>query len=71
MQHRRSGAEVFELAMAHARRAVDRAIARTGHAIDLLSYAELEAASLTTDATLNLPEQTRLALMAAVAKLGD
>lgn len=69
MQHRRSGAEVFELAMAHARRAVDRAIARTGQIIDLLGYAELNAASLATDATLNLPEQTRLTLMAAVAKL--
>jgi arginine utilization protein RocB len=69
MQHRRSGAEVSDLAMAHARRAIDRAQKRTGHAIDLLSFSELRKRSgsmptLGTD--IDLPEQSRLATASAL-----
>jgi arginine utilization protein RocB len=71
MQHQRSPSQVFELVMVHARQAVDRAQKRTGHDIDMISYAELEkragckAAKL--DAALNFPEQSRLATMEMVA----
>ena len=41
MQHQRTAGEVFDIAMDHARRAVDRAKARTKQDIDLISFAEL------------------------------
>ncbi len=67
MQHRRSPEQVFDLVMAHARQAVDRAKKRTGHDIDLISYAELEKRAgrraAKQDAKLNFPEQSRLAIM--------
>ena len=71
MQHKRSPTEVFELVMAHAKRAVDRAEKRTGHGIDLITYAELEKRAgrkaKKQDASLNFPEQSRLAMMELVA----
>jgi arginine utilization protein RocB len=71
MQHKRSPSQIFELVMAHAQRAVDRAKKRTGHDIDVISYAELakRAGRKVTkqDATLNFPEQSRLATMEMVA----
>ncbi len=70
MQHRRSPAQVFELVMAHAQKAVDRARKRTGHDIDLISYAELEKRTgqkaAKQDSSLNLPEQSRLATLEIV-----
>ena len=71
MQHKRSPAQVFELVMAHAKQAVDRARKRTGHDIDLISYAELErrvgSKAAKQDTSLNLPEQSRLATTKMVA----
>jgi arginine utilization protein RocB len=74
MQHRRTAGEVFEIAMDHARRAVDRAKARTGQEIDLISFAELRSRhghSLPKqDISLNFPEQSRLATLAMIESLG-
>jgi arginine utilization protein RocB len=71
MQHKLSPAQVFELVMAHAQKAVDRAHKRTGHDIDLISYAELEKRAgqkaAKQVASLNLPEQSRLATAEMVA----
>jgi arginine utilization protein RocB len=71
MQHKRSPTEVFELVMLHAKRAVNRAEKRTGHNIDLITCAELEKRVGRTakkqDASLNLPEQSRLATIEQVA----
>jgi arginine utilization protein RocB len=71
MQHRHSPTEVFELVMAHAKRAVNRAEKRTGHSIDLITYAELEKRAgrkaKKQEASLNLPEQSRLAIIELVA----
>jgi arginine utilization protein RocB len=74
MQHKRTAGEVFEIAMGHARRAVDRAKARTNQDIDLISLAELRskhAYSLPEqDTALNFPEQSRLATLAIIESLG-
>jgi arginine utilization protein RocB len=74
MQHRRSPADVFKVAMDHARRAVDRAKLRTGHEIAVISYAELAAQSSTKpkpqEPSLNLPEQTRLATVEMIRAVG-
>lgn len=73
MQHRRSGAEVFDLASAHVRRAVKRAENRTGRSIPVFSAAELmstDGSLLTQDMSLNLPEQSRLATMALAERSG-
>ena len=74
MQHKRTADEVFEIAMEHARRAVDRAKARTGQDIDLIRFAELrgrQAHSLPKqDTSLNFPEQSRLATLAMIESLG-
>ena len=71
MQHKRSPTKVFELVMSHAKRAVNRAEKRTGHDIDLITYAELEKRAgrkaKKQDASLNLPEQSRLATAEMVA----
>ncbi len=71
MQHKRSPTQVFELVMHHAKQAVGRARQRTGHDIDLISYAELQKRagrrSTKQDAALNLPEQSRLAIIEMVA----
>ena len=74
MQHKRTASEVFEIAMDHARRAVNRAKVRTNRDIDLISFAELRgkhAYSLQKqDTSLNLPEQSRLATLAVIESLG-
>ena len=74
MQHKRTAGEVFGIAMDHARRAVDRAKARTKQDIDLISFAELRgryAYSLPKqDTSLNFPEQSRLATLAVIESLG-
>ena len=74
MQHRRSPAQVFELVMAHAQLAVNRARKRTGHEIELITYAELEkragCKASKQDAALNLPEQSRLATLQMVEAAG-
>ena len=71
MQHQRSPAQVFELVMAHARTAVERAKKRTGHEIELITFAELEKRAgrkaHQQDAALNFPEQSRMATMELVA----
>jgi arginine utilization protein RocB len=74
MQHQRTAADVFDIAMGHARRAVDRARARTNYDIDLISFAELKGKHAHNlpkqDPSLNLPEQSRLATLAAIESLG-
>lgn len=74
LQHQRTAGAVFEIAMEHARRAVERAKARTGQDIDVISFAELkskQAYSLPKqDASLNFPEQSRLATRALIESLG-
>lgn len=74
MQHRRSPADVFKVAMEHAKRAVDRAKLRTGNEIAVISYAKLAAQSSTKpkpqDPSLNLPEQTRLATIEMIRAVG-
>jgi arginine utilization protein RocB len=74
MQHQRTAAEVFDIAMEHARRAVDRAKARTNHDIDLISFAELKGKHAYNlpkqDTSFNLPEQSRLATLAVIESLG-
>lgn len=74
MQHQRTAGEVFEIAMDHARRAVDRAKARTGQDINVISFAELRGKHghglIKQDASLNFPEQSRLATLAMIDGLG-
>ena len=74
MQHKRTAGDVFGIAMDHARRALDRAKARTHQDIDLISFAEVRgryAYSLPKqDASLNFPEQSRLATLAIIESLG-
>ncbi|MEQ1520647.1 MAG: M20/M25/M40 family metallo-hydrolase [Aestuariivirga sp.] len=74
MQHQRTASEVFGIAMDHARRAVDRAKARTHQGIDLISFAELRGKYgydlPKQDASLNFPEQARLATLAMIESLG-
>jgi len=74
LQHKRTAGEVFKIAMDHARRAVGRAKARTQQDIDVISFAELRgkhAYSLPKqDASLNFPEQSRLATRAIIESLG-
>ena len=64
MQHRRSGAEVLDLAIEHAARAVARAEGKTGHRIALKRVSDFVLpADLKLDATQSLPEQTLQALI--------
>ena len=74
MQHKRTAGEVFGIAMDHARRAVDRAKARTKQDIDLISFAELKGRHTYSlpkqDTSLNFPEQSRLATLAVIESLG-
>jgi arginine utilization protein RocB len=59
MQHKRSGADVLELAMDHATRALRRAEAKTGRSIALRRAAEFQPfADIKLDPALNLPDQT-------------
>jgi arginine utilization protein RocB len=74
MQHRRTAADVLDIAMGHVRRAVERAKARTHQDIDVISFAELRSKHAYTlpkqDMSLNLPEQSRLATRAIIESLG-
>ena len=74
MQHQRSAADVFDIAMDHAKRAVERAKARINHDIDVISFAELKGKHAYNlpkqDPSLNLPEQSRLATLAIIESLG-
>lgn len=63
LQHRRSGAQVLDIAMDLAARAVARASVRTGHAIALKRVSDLPPAPFTTDPSLSLPDQTLQALL--------
>ncbi|MCA0432186.1 MAG: M20/M25/M40 family metallo-hydrolase [Proteobacteria bacterium] len=70
MQHRRSGAEVLNVAETLAAKAVAAAEARTGHKIRLTRFAELGLKAQITDPSLSLPDQTALA-MTALAQQAD
>jgi arginine utilization protein RocB len=74
MQHKRTAGEVFEIAMDHARRAVERAKARTNQDIDVISFAELNGKQSYNlpkqDASLNFPEQSRLTTLTIIESLG-
>jgi arginine utilization protein RocB len=62
MQHRRSGAEVLEIALSLAGPAVKAAAARTGWQIALKTMADLPKPRNALDQTSSLPEQTAVAL---------
>jgi arginine utilization protein RocB len=62
LQHKRSAAEVLEISMKLANRAVARAEARLKRAIPLMTYAELNA---------RVPQDKSLAKAQELAKLGD
>ncbi len=64
MQHRRSGAEVLDIAMELAAKAVAEASRRTGHAIALRRYADFGTNGRSADSRLSLPDQTLAALNA-------
>lgn len=80
LQHRRSGAEVLDIAVALARRAMDRARRRLGRDIPVLTYAQLarrltpRAASLLAETArredLDLPERSKLATQLAWERSG-
>ncbi len=71
MQHRRSGAEVLDIAMQLAARAIKRAADKTGHAIALRRVADFEPVrNLKLDPSISLPDQT-LAAMLELAKQVD
>jgi arginine utilization protein RocB len=61
MQHRRSGAEVLDIAMILAARAVADAEARTGQRIALHRASDFKVPKICGDPALSLPEQSRLA----------
>jgi arginine utilization protein RocB len=61
MQHRRSGAEVLDIAMALAAKAVAEAEKRTGQKIALYRAAEFAMPKVNADPALSLPEQSRIA----------
>ena len=59
MQHRRSGAEVLDIAMTLAMQAIDRAEAKTGQKIALTTFADFGTAYHgPLDPMLSLPDQT-------------
>jgi arginine utilization protein RocB len=65
MQHRRSGADVLEIAMTLAARALARVEAKTGHAIALRRVADLPSLDdVVLDPALSLPNQSQQALLA-------
>ncbi len=64
MQHKRSGAEVLDIAMKLAARAVKRAEDKTGHAIALKRVADFERVlNLKLDSSTSLPDQTLFAML--------
>ena len=65
MQHRRNGAEVLDIALTLAARAVARVEAKTGHTIALRCVADLPPADhVVLDPALSLPDQNLQALLA-------
>ncbi len=75
LQHRRGAAEVLEIGMALARRAMARAATRVGSAIPVMTYAELAgpAPSAPEEAGmlhLDFPERSRLLTQRAWARSG-
>jgi arginine utilization protein RocB len=71
MQHRRSGAEVLEIAMNIARNAVSQVERRTGHKIALKRFDELGLEASPQDAKQNLPDQTIAALSGIAHSIGE
>ncbi len=63
MQHRRSGAEVLEIATALAAKAVAAAETRTGQRIALKRYADVAKPGRPANPALSLPDQTREAML--------
>lgn len=64
MQHQRSGAEVFDIAMQLAARAIKRAADKTDHAIALRRVADFEPVhNLKQDSSTSLPDQTLVAML--------
>jgi arginine utilization protein RocB len=61
MQHRRSGAEVLDIAMALATKAVAEAEKKTGQKIALHRAADFVTPKMKADPKLSLPEQSRMA----------
>ncbi len=72
MQHRRSGADVLELAMQLAAKAVTRAEEKTGHRIALKSVAELQLSeNFQPESITSLPDQTLSALVALTSGVNE
>jgi arginine utilization protein RocB len=72
MQHRRSGAEVLDIAMEHGARAIARAEAKTGHRITLKRVTDLpRTQAVVLDDRLSLPEQTLQALLAIAEDIDE
>jgi arginine utilization protein RocB len=71
MQHRRSGAEVLEIALSLAGDAVKAAEARTGRKIALKTMADLPRPIQVADHALSLPDQTSLALAEMAQHIKD
>jgi arginine utilization protein RocB len=71
MQHRRSGAEVLEIAIGLAADAIRQAEARTGHRISLKTMSELPKPTATPDHLLSLPDQTAAALAEMTRNISD
>ena len=72
MQHRRSGAEVLDIAMVLAARAVARAEKKTGQGIALKRVAEFPALQhMVQNSALSLPEQSLEALLAITSAVDE
>ena len=72
MQHRRSGAEVLNVAMTLARHAISRVEEKTGHRIALKCVADFPPVrGLNFDASQNLPAQTLQALLSITASVDE
>jgi arginine utilization protein RocB len=71
MQHRRSGAEVLEIAMGLAGEAVKQAETKTGHRIALKTMSELPKSTASSNAALSLPDQTAIALAEMTKNISD
>lgn len=70
MQHRRSGAEVLDVALSLASAAIAEAEHRTGHRIALHRAADFPRPKLVPDHALALPDQSRLAFEQMVKENG-
>jgi arginine utilization protein RocB len=70
MQHRRSGAEVLDIAMGLAARAAAEVERRTGHRVSLYRAGDLKKTGAAGDPVLPLPDQSRLAFTRLVKANG-